>query len=118
LQLAAQRLVGCLREGDTIRWGGDEFTLHTQITCAEDAAACPDNSDFLQNSMITSFTSPLVLNCFSPYAGEDAETLLKNADTSMYRAKPSNKDNFQLYTPEMNTKALEQLVLATTSTKH
>ncbi len=31
--------------------------------------------------------------------GEDAETLLKNADAAMYRAKKQGKNNFQLYKP-------------------
>ena len=119
LQRAAQRLVGCLREGDTIaRWGGDEFTiLLPQISCVEDAAK-------VAQKILTSFKTPFRINerdlhittsigiALAPYDGEDAETLLKNADTSMYRAKQQGKDNFQLYTPEMNTKALEQLVLA------
>jgi len=48
----------------------------------------------------------------APYDGEDAETLLKNADTAMYRAKYQGKNNFQLYAADMNTQALEQLVLA------
>jgi diguanylate cyclase (GGDEF)-like protein len=119
LQCAAQRLVGCLREGDTIaRWGGDEFTLLLpQITCAEDAAK-------LAQRILNSFKTPFRLSdrefhittsigiALAPYDGEDAETLLKNADATMYRAKQQGKDNWKLYTSEMNTKALEQLVLA------
>jgi len=118
LQLAAQRLVGCLRQGDTIaRWGGDEFTLLIpQITCAKDAVQ-------LAQKILIAFRTPFRLNehelritasigiALAPYDGEDGETLLKNADATMYRAKQQGKDNFQLYTPEMNTKALEQLVL-------
>jgi len=47
----------------------------------------------------------------APYDGEDAETLLKNADAAMYRAKQQGKNNYQLYVPGMDTMALEQLVL-------
>jgi len=48
----------------------------------------------------------------APYDGRDAETLLKHADTAMYRAKKRGKNQFQLYAPEMNVQALDQLVLA------
>lgn len=119
LQSVAQRLLGCLREGDTIaRWGGDEFTLLLpQISCPEEAAK-------LAQRILSSFKTPFRISdrelhittsigiALAPYDGEDTETLLKNADTTMYRAKQQGKDNFQLYAPEMNKKALEQLVLA------
>ncbi|MUL37989.1 bifunctional diguanylate cyclase/phosphodiesterase [Gloeocapsopsis dulcis] len=119
LQSVAQRLLGCLREGDTIaRWGGDEFTLLLpRISCPEEVAK-------LAQRILSSFKTPFRIGdrelhistsigiALAPYDGEDTETLLKNADTTMYRAKQQGKDNFQLYTPEMNKKALEQLVLA------
>ncbi|MBE9193282.1 EAL domain-containing protein [Gloeocapsopsis crepidinum LEGE 06123] len=119
LQSVAQRLLGCLREGDTIaRWGGDEFTLLLpRISCPEEVAK-------LAQRILSSFKSPYRIGdrelhittsigiALAPYDGEDTETLLKNADATMYRAKQQGKDNFQLYAPEMNKKALEQLVLA------
>ena len=43
--------------------------------------------------------------------GADAETLLKNADAAMYRAKAAGRDNFQFYTAEMNTEVHERLSL-------
>ncbi len=46
-----------------------------------------------------------------PNDGSDAATLLKNADTAMYRAKENGRNNFQFYTVEMNTRALERLSL-------
>ena len=46
-----------------------------------------------------------------PDDGSDAETLVKNADTAMYRAKEQGRDNYQLYTPAMNATALERLAL-------
>ncbi|PPS43154.1 EAL domain-containing protein [Chroococcidiopsis sp. TS-821] len=119
LQSVAQRLLGCLREGDTIaRWGGDEFTLLLpQISCPEEAAK-------LAQRILSSFATPFRIGdcelhittsigiALAPYDGEDTATLLKNADATMYRAKQQGKNNFQLYAPEMNKKALEQLVLA------
>ncbi|HJP61410.1 MAG TPA: bifunctional diguanylate cyclase/phosphodiesterase, partial [Gemmatimonadaceae bacterium] len=46
-----------------------------------------------------------------PEDGDQAETLVKNADTAMYRAKSQGNDLLQLYTPEMNAHASEQLAL-------
>ncbi len=119
LQSAAQRLKSCLRSGDTIaRWGGDEFTLLLpQITCVQDAAK-------IAEKILVTLRTPFQLKehelhittsigvALAPYDGEDAETLLKKADTAMYHAKQKGKNNFQLYVSTMNTQALEQLVLA------
>ena len=46
-----------------------------------------------------------------PLDGEDADTLVRNADTAMYRAKQQGRDIYQLYTASMNSKALENLEL-------
>ena len=46
-----------------------------------------------------------------PSDGHDAETLVRNADSAMYRAKEQGRDNYQLYTPAMNAKAIERLSL-------
>jgi len=43
-----------------------------------------------------------------PADGEDAETLIKNADTAMYRAKERGRNNFQFFKAEMNLKAVER----------
>ena len=46
-----------------------------------------------------------------PDDGNDVDTLLANADAAMYRAKEVGRDNFQVYTPEMNAKVHENLLL-------
>lgn len=119
LQQVAQRITHCLRKSATFaRWGGDEFTLILpNIRSARDAAKVakqiiktlkdPFNCSGQEFHVTTSIGIAL-----APYDGEDTETLLKNADAAMYRAKQQGKNNFQLYAPDMNTQALEQLVLA------
>ncbi len=118
LQKAASRLTGCLREVDTLaRWGGDEFILLLpQISCAEDAAK-------VAQRILDAFNAPFYFEEQELYIttsigialgisdGEDAETLLKHADTAMYSAKQLGKNNYQFYAPTMNPKALEQLML-------
>jgi diguanylate cyclase (GGDEF)-like protein len=37
-----------------------------------------------------------------PYAGEDIKTLIKNAEIAMYQAKKNGKNQYQIYTPEMD----------------
>ena len=46
-----------------------------------------------------------------PADGEDADTLLRNADAAMYHAKQQGRNNFQFYTASMNAVALQRLIL-------
>jgi EAL domain-containing protein (putative c-di-GMP-specific phosphodiesterase class I) len=46
-----------------------------------------------------------------PNDGAEADALLANADAAMYRAKEIGRDNFQFYTPELNTKVHEKFAL-------
>jgi EAL domain-containing protein (putative c-di-GMP-specific phosphodiesterase class I) len=43
-----------------------------------------------------------------PDDGEDAATLLRNADTAMYQAKESGRNSFRFFKPEMNVRAVER----------
>ncbi len=118
LQIVAERLRGCLRPEDVLaRWGGDEFTLLlSPIGNAEDTAK-------IATKILDTLNAPLKLEgqelhikaslgiALAPYDGEDAETLLKNADAAMYRAKQQGRNNYQLYTSAIGTKAQERLVL-------
>jgi diguanylate cyclase (GGDEF)-like protein len=118
LQLIAGRLTGTLREDDTVaRQGGDEFLLLLpEIVKIEDAAK-------LAQKLLEQIRQPLSVHGHELYVttsigmvlypndGRDIETLLKNADTAMYRAKEQGRNNYQLYTPTMNARAFERLTL-------
>ena len=46
-----------------------------------------------------------------PGDGADAETLMRNADVAMYHAKNSGRNNYQFFTPEMNARAFESMIM-------
>jgi diguanylate cyclase (GGDEF)-like protein/PAS domain S-box-containing protein len=120
LKAVAEDLSAVVREGDTVaRVGGDEFTiLLPSINEEGDALAAaerileamkrPRQLDGQEFTVTTSIGLTL-----SPQDGVDAETLLRNADTAMYRAKESGRDNYQSFTPAMNAAVIQRLSLET-----
>jgi diguanylate cyclase (GGDEF)-like protein len=114
----AARLRSCLREGDTVaRLGGDEFTLLLpDVGQAVDAAKVAKKvldlvrMPFDLDGRELFVTSSMGISLY-PDDGSDAETLVKNADAAMYRAKEQGRDHYQLYTPALNATALERLAL-------
>lgn len=118
LQAVAVRVKGAMREADSVgRMGGDEFVVVTpDIHGVEDAVLIAQKvRDAIREPMQVEarelFVSGSMGIAVYPNDGETAEILLKNADTAMYRAKSQGSDLFQLYTPEMNAHATEQLAL-------
>ena len=118
LQMVARRVRGLLREDDTVtRLGGDEFTvLAPQIRSETDAITVARKirevlkQPFVIDGRELFITTSIGISLY-PNDGENAETLLRNADTAMYRAKAQGRDIYQLYTASMNARALEQLTL-------
>jgi len=120
LQAVSERLLSCVREGDTVaRLGGDEFVfLLDDITRPEDVGK-------IAKKILEMFRQPMRLRgndlfittsigiSLYPNDGMTAEALLKNADTAMYRAKEQGKNNYQLFSADMNVKAEEYLKLET-----
>jgi diguanylate cyclase len=118
LQQIADRLREAVRDGDTVsRLGGDEFILVLNDQ---------QNEDIIFRAMqriVGKVGEPVVLNgqeltvtCSAgislyPQDGPDVDTLLKNADAAMYRAKEHGRNNFQFYTAEMNKLVNERLTL-------
>jgi diguanylate cyclase (GGDEF)-like protein len=118
LRQVADRLITTVRHSDTVaRLGGDEFTLLLpELHGPEDAARTARKilrtirKPFsLEGREV--FATPSIGIAMFPEDGEDVDTLLKNADTAMYRAKDEGRDNFQLYTSAMNVHALKRLSL-------
>jgi diguanylate cyclase (GGDEF)-like protein/PAS domain S-box-containing protein len=118
LQAIGSRLVNCVRAEDTVaRMGGDEFTiLLADLIDRRGAAAVaqkvleavrhPVHVDQHELYVTTSIGIAIF-----PDDGPDAETLLKNADRAMYRAKDLGRDNFQYATPARYEAADARLVL-------
>ncbi len=118
LKLVAERLKMCIREADTVaRFGGDEFSvLVPDIKDVEGVTKVVENifATFNKSFNVAGHelfvTASMGVSVY-PADGDDAETLFKNADIAMYRAKHEGRNNFQLYTPAMNVRAIERLKL-------
>jgi diguanylate cyclase (GGDEF)-like protein/PAS domain S-box-containing protein len=118
LQAVAERLKKTLREGDTIaRLGGDEFMiLLSGVKAVEDAAKVAEKilyairPSFMIDGHELHITTSVGISLY-PYDGQDTDTLVKNADIALYRAKEYGRNNYQLYTASMNARAFEQLAL-------
>ena len=115
LQSVSKRLLAGLRGSDTVsRQGGDEFViLLSEIADPEDLAASARKILLLLNAPHSIGGQDLHIGgsigiSVYPGDGEDAETLIKNADTAMYHAKERGRNNFQFFKAEMNLKAVER----------
>ncbi len=118
LQLVSERLTGCVRHGDTVaRLGGDEFVvLLSEVSHPEDSARVAGKvRDILRKPFELDgrevFVTVSIGASSFPEDGEDVESLLRNADIAMYRAKAARGDCCRLFTPMMNRRASVQLSL-------
>ncbi|NRF94443.1 EAL domain-containing protein [Paenibacillus frigoriresistens] len=108
LQNASKRLESCVRTSDTVsRLGGDEFTvILPHIDETEDALLVAQKIleelalPFLIAEQELFITASIGISIY-PFNGADSETLIKQADSAMYRAKEQS-NNYQLYTSNMN----------------
>jgi diguanylate cyclase (GGDEF)-like protein/PAS domain S-box-containing protein len=115
LQWVAKRLASCVRGSDTVsRQGGDEFVVLLSET------KHPSDASIIARKILTALTSSPKFNQHDvqvtasiglstyPEDGQDAETLLKNADTAMYEAKKKGRNNYQFYKHDMNAPTIER----------
>ena len=114
----ARRLRECVREDDTVaRLGGDEFT----IILAE--LHRPDDAIVVAQKILDAVQVPLTIGgmpivvtasigiALFPVDGVDPESLLRNADSAMYRAKEAGRNTVQLCTDEMKRRAMDRLAV-------
>jgi diguanylate cyclase (GGDEF)-like protein/PAS domain S-box-containing protein len=115
LESVANRLLSQVRHSDTVsRLGGDEFVVlvledalaeHATITAEKilHALAAPHHVAGHELHITTS----IGISVF-PADGDDADTLVKNADAAMYHAKKKGKSNYQFFNSAMNALAVER----------
>jgi diguanylate cyclase (GGDEF)-like protein/PAS domain S-box-containing protein len=115
LQSVSKRLLAGVRGSDTVsRQGGDEFViLLSEIAHPEDAGTSAKKILQLLAASHTIDSHDLHIAgsigiSIYPQDGEDAETLIKSADTAMYHAKESGRNNCQFFRSDMNQKAVER----------
>jgi diguanylate cyclase (GGDEF)-like protein/PAS domain S-box-containing protein len=115
LQSVSKRLLASVRGSDTVsRQGGDEFViLLSEITYPEDAAISA-------KKILLSLSAPHSIEGLDlhidgsigisvyPGDGEDAETLIKNADAAMYHAKEKGRNDFQFFKADMNVHVVKR----------
>jgi diguanylate cyclase (GGDEF)-like protein/PAS domain S-box-containing protein len=114
LQSVAKRLLECARAPDSVsRLGGDEFVVVLQeLKRPEDAVSAAER--LLKavaevhpiDQYEISVTASIGVSVY-PGDGNQAETLIAKADTAMYYAKKSGRQNYQCFRPEMIVEAVE-----------
>jgi len=118
LQSVAGRLVSCVRRTDTVsRLGGDEFVvLLSQVEHGEDAA-------FSARKILRALAVPHIIDGKSldvnvsigvstyPNDGPDVESLMNKADTAMYEAKQTGRNNFQFFRRDMHARLADRQLL-------
>lgn len=118
LQSVATRLEAGVRATDTVcRQGGDEFViLLTEIEAPRDAA-------HVAETLLSAFATPHVIGGLElhvslsigisiwPDDGGSVDSLLRNADTAMFHAKSSGRNNYQFFKSEMNALAVSRLAM-------
>jgi diguanylate cyclase (GGDEF)-like protein/PAS domain S-box-containing protein len=116
LKSVGERLSGAIRRDDTVaRVGGDEFVvLLTHIADAAQAVQVGQKILALLKDPIRVGDRELFVNgsmgiSMYPEDGADFDSLLKNADAALYRAKKEGRDNCQLYTLSLHTAAVARL---------
>jgi diguanylate cyclase (GGDEF)-like protein len=104
-------------QGQIARVGGDEFIV--VLTGISDAAQAEQvaqkilsmhRAPFLQASYELVVTPSIGIATF-PEHGDDAQSLLKNAEGAMYEAKSSGRNQLRVYDSAVNARALKRLSL-------
>ncbi|WP_214401726.1 putative bifunctional diguanylate cyclase/phosphodiesterase [Pseudonocardia lacus] len=119
LRIAARRLEGCVRDGDTAaRLGGDEFAVLSVARSPSGAPApTPDGHGLLVGERIVDVLHrpyrvagqdvrvSASIGVTRGHGGASAEDLIRDADIAMYAAKNTGKGRVAEFDPEMRTRA-------------
>ncbi|GGF33693.1 hypothetical protein GCM10011611_44930 [Aliidongia dinghuensis] len=118
LKLTTERLSGCVRETDTLaRMGGDEFIVVLPAVEEDDGA------QRIAGRIVEAFAQPFLINgqehfvtasigiTLYPRDGKDSETLLRNADVAMYKAKEQGGNGYRFFTREIDQQMQARLAV-------
>jgi len=116
----AGRLETCLRQGDTVaRLGADEFAILLEdLNGLEDATQVADR---IQRELALPFnvsgqdifTAASIGIALGGHSYDEAEVLLRDADTAMHRAKALGKSRYELFNREMHAQVIHRLQVET-----
>jgi len=118
LRQFCDRLAQCVRVRDTVgRLGGDEFALiliipHSQLDAVVVANKIREvlRQPFDLRGFEASITASIGITLY-PDDARDPETLVKYADTAMYKAKEAGRNTYRFFTADMNSQVLARLEL-------
>jgi len=123
LQLVAQRLLTCVKEGNTVaRLGGDEFVVILEHL-GENVDEAARHAESVGKRILTAINQPFklddVLYYTTPSIGitlfgdheTTVEDLLKQADLAMYQAKASGRNALRFFLPEMQEHTIARVGL-------
>lgn len=118
LQVVAERLREVVRAQDTVaRHGGDEFLIileelstHSHAAVLARKVLALLNEPILVDEHILYIGASIGISIY-PQDGKNAETLIKNADTAMYRAKEIGRNTYEFYTPELTIQSMTRFEL-------
>lgn len=114
----AGRFRQCLRASDVVgRLGGDEFVILIQDL------ESPDQAARVARKILSAAVKPVLVYgqecrvtasigiCLYPDDADNENTIMKNADIAMYRAKEEGKNNYQFYSHDIKARSLERLIM-------
>lgn len=120
LRQVGARLEARMRKGDTVaRVGGDEFIVmlknirsvsDVSALAGEVLRAVSESYEVEEHQLNTSCS--IGVSIF-PDDAKDAHALLRNADTAMYHAKEKNRNSYEFFSSDMNSRVMERLSLET-----
>lgn len=118
LKEVAGRLEGVLRESDTVsRFGSDEFVILLPVVeknsdvadvAQKIAERLSHSYDLAGHELFVTVSMGVALY---PRDAQDKVDMLKNSGAALYHAKDAGRNNYQFYTPDLNSSSLERLTM-------